>query len=359
MHHVSPCAAGSRPNQPLAPNCALGYHRCEASIVSQPTRAVITLATSKPIFVEMAFALARSFFYWNRDPGLKFHLVTDLAVELPADLEAMELIRVEPGKLGLGFSPKLHLDSLVPADRTLFIDSDCLCFGPLDYVFHRFEGRKLGVVGRTIASGRWFCDVEATRRRFNLGPLPHFNGGIYYVERGEEVAALYRRAREIEAHYDEMGLDRLRGRPNDEIILSLAMAERGWLPLPEDGTILGNVDTIYPVVEQLDVLSGVCRMVNPPPSDPRHKPGHPVSESRARIVHFLDYGTDKWPYRGEELKIRLVRKHGLPVPLARLAADGTIGVAGRVGDVFRETFRPAYRRLFGTRRIKATEKGTI
>ena len=82
--------------------------------MSQPTRAVITLATTKPVFVGMAFALARSFFYWNRDPGLKFHLVTDLAVELPADLAAMELIRVEPGKLGLGFSPKLHLDSLVP-----------------------------------------------------------------------------------------------------------------------------------------------------------------------------------------------------------------------------------------------------
>jgi hypothetical protein len=327
--------------------------------VSQPTRAVITLATTKPVFVEMAFALARSFFYWNRDPGLKFHLVTDLAIDLPADLRAMELIRVEPGKLGLGFSPKLHLDSLVPADRTLFIDSDCLCFGPLDYVFHRFEGRTLGVVGRTIASGRWFCDVTKTRERFKLGPLPHFNGGLYYLERGSEVTALYQRAREIEAQYDEMGLDRLRGRPNDEIILSIAMAERGWVPVPEDGTILGNVDTIYPVLEEIDVLSGVCRMTNPPPPDPRHKPGHPVSESRARIIHFLDYGTERWFYRAEELKVRLVHKHGLPVPLARVVADAAISLPGRASDAFKEAFRPAYRRLFGTRRIKATEKGTI
>jgi hypothetical protein len=326
---------------------------------SQPTRAVITLATTKPIFVEMAFALARSFFYWNRDPGLRFHLVTDLAFELPADLKAMQLIRVEPGKLGVGFSPKLHLDSLVPADRTLFIDSDCLCFGPLDYVFQRFEGRKLGVVGRTLASGLWFCDIEKTRQRFNLGPLPQFNGGLYYLERGSEVSALYQRAREFEAQYDEIGLTRLRGRPNDEILISLAMAERGFAPVPEDGTILGNVDTIYPIVAELDVLRGICRMTNPPPTDPRHVPGHPVSESRARIVHFLDYGTDKWPYRAEELKVRLVQKHGLPVPLARLAADATIGLAGRTADAFKDTFRPAYRRLFGTRRIAATEKSTI
>jgi hypothetical protein len=136
-----------------------------------------------------------------------------------------------------------------------------------------------------------------TRERFGLGPLPQFNGGLYYLERGEEVTALYQRARELEAQYDEIGLIRLRGRANDEILIALAMAERGLAPVPEDGTILGNVDTIYPVVEQLDVLAGICRMTNPPPGDPRHVPGHPVSESRARIVHFLDYGTDKWPYR--------------------------------------------------------------
>src|SRR4030095_4439914 len=84
-----------------------------------------------------------------------------------------------------------------------------------------------------------------------------------------------------------------------------------------------------------------------------------VSESRARIVHFLDYGTDKWPYRAEELKVRLVQKHGLPVPLARLAADATIGLGGRPADAFKDTLRRAYRRLFGTRRIAATEKSTI
>lgn len=32
----------------------------------------------------------------------------------------MELIRGELGKLGIGFSPKLHFDRLVPADRTLW-----------------------------------------------------------------------------------------------------------------------------------------------------------------------------------------------------------------------------------------------
>jgi hypothetical protein len=45
--------------------------------------------------------------------------------------------------------------------------------------------------------------------------------------------------------------------------------------------------------------------------------------------------------------------------MARLLANGTIGVAGRSFDAFRETFRPWYRRLFGVRRIKPTEKSRI
>jgi hypothetical protein len=327
--------------------------------VSDPSRAVITLATTKPVFVRMAFALARSFLYWNRDPALRFFLVTDLAVELPADLAAVEIIRVAPGSLGQGFSPKLCLDGLLPADRTLFLDSDCLCFGPLDGVFARFAGRPVGVVGDMLLTGTWFCDIDHTRQRLGLGPMPRFNGGLYYLERGREVSALYARARELEAQYDALGLVRLRGRPNDEILLSIALAERGLAVVPEDGTILGNVDTIYPVMHELDVLRGVCRMSNPPPSDPRHLPEHPVAEARPRIVHFLDYCSDKWPYRAEVLKLDLVQAVGLPPAVARLLADGTIGLAGRSADAVKDTLRPLYRRLFGARRIHATEKNTI
>lgn len=325
----------------------------------QKSRGVITLATSKMTFVDMAFDLARSFLYWNRDPALRFSLITDLDFALPDDLKPIDVVRIAPGSLGQGFSPKLHLDSLVQADQTLFIDADCLCFGPLDYVFDRFADRKVGVVGRTLSTGQWFCDIERTRARFNLGPMPHFNGGLYYLERSEETTAVYRRARELEAQYDEVGLMRLRGRANDEIILSIAMAERRWMPVPEDGTILGNFDTIYPVVHELDVLSGVCRMSNPPPGDPQHLADHPVREARPRIVHFLDYGTDRWPYRTEALKMRLVQIKRLPVPLARWLATGAVGVPGRFDDSFRATFRPVYRKLFGTRSIKPTAKSQI
>jgi hypothetical protein len=318
---------------------------------------VITLATTKPVFVRMALAFARSFFYWNRDSGIDFHLITDLEFAVPRDLGAMKLVRTEPGALGVGFSPKLKLDSIAPAERTLFLDADCLCFGPLDGLFDRLAGRAVSVVGTTIATGQWWCDVDATRKRFNLGPLPMFNGGLYYVEPGAKASAVYSRAREFEAQYDEIGLIRLRGRPNDEILMSMAMAEHGLPPVEDDGTLFGCMNDDVVSVRKMDVLSGVCTLHNPPLPHPEHKSGRPVVELSPRVVHFLDYISDQWNYRNEELKLELAAH--LPRPLARAVANCWIGLPGHAGDVARRVLRPAYRRLFGTRRVRRNLKSQI
>ena len=47
-----------------------------------PGRAAITLATTKTVYLEMAYTLARSFMVWNRDSGIDFHIITDLETEL-------------------------------------------------------------------------------------------------------------------------------------------------------------------------------------------------------------------------------------------------------------------------------------
>src|SRR5262245_5358629 len=138
-------------------------------------RAVITLATTKDIYVQMAFTMARSFLYWNRDSGIDFHLMTDLDLVLPADFGGIKLARFAPGELGSGFSPKLHLDRLSPAPQTLFIDADCLCVQPLTSVFDRFAGREVSVVGGTIATGKWWGDIDRLRAELCVGPLPYFN----------------------------------------------------------------------------------------------------------------------------------------------------------------------------------------
>lgn len=317
--------------------------------LSQPPDAgvaVITLATTRPIFVRMAIALARSFLFWNRGTGIGFYIVTDLEFALPRDLQDVGVLRVAPGALGTGFSPKLRLDEIAPAARTLFLDADCLCFGPLAGVFDRFAGRAVSVAGTTRTEGDWWCDIAALRARLGLGPMPFFNGGLYYLEPGAEASAVYARARALEDQYDGLGLMRLRGRPNDEILMSIALAERGLMPVEDDGSLLGCLDDDTVAFASMDVLGGTCRLV---PKD-----GRPAVAPR--IVHFLDYISEQWPYRAEALKLRLASEQGLPPALARALAAAAISLPGRAADAAKDVLRPAYRSLFGARTVAATDK---
>src|SRR5437899_582214 len=134
----------------------------------------------------MAFALARSFKLWHRDGDIPFFLATDAAPgSVPRDLADLDIIPLEPRQFGKGFSPKLHLDKIAPAEKSLFLDADCLCVGPLHSAFEAFRRRAVSVIGREISDGDWFGDVAAVCRSFGVKAMPRFNGGVYYIERGE------------------------------------------------------------------------------------------------------------------------------------------------------------------------------
>src|SRR4051794_20643482 len=146
-----------------------------------PSRAVLTVAACKPIYFDLAIQLARSFEYWNSDNDIRFFILTDLDEPIPRGLRKTHKIAVAKGSLGKGFSVKLQLDRFLPAEATLFIDADCLCLAPLDFVFDRFSGHSVSVVGGIIADGEWGGDVAATCTAVGVASLPKFNGGIYYV----------------------------------------------------------------------------------------------------------------------------------------------------------------------------------
>ncbi|MBS0223449.1 MAG: hypothetical protein JSR91_22195 [Proteobacteria bacterium] len=304
----------------------------------------------------MAFALARSFLYWNRDRDIDFHLVTDLDVDLPRDLSGIKVRRLARGELGIGFSPKLHLDRLAPADQTLFIDADCLCLGPLADVFDRFAGHGVSVFGEEVSTGHWFGDIEPLCARFAVPALPCFNGGVYYVEPGEKAAALYARARELEPHYDTIGLVRLRGRPNDEILVSIAMAEFRQVAIPDDGTVFACLEH-YPLIHDLSVLDGICRMSNPARPHRLHDPKRPVGHAAPRrIAHFLNSYTDHWRYRTEILKLRLILAGRMPEILARSLAATSVALPGWSAEFAKDALRPMYRRMFGVRPIAPSKR---
>jgi hypothetical protein len=203
--------------------------------------------------------------------------------------------------------------------------------GELSGVFDQFAGRPVSVVGSSIAQGDWLGvdgirefpqtsrDVSQICADFNLPCLPKFNGGVYYLEPGEKAAAVYARARMLNPQYDRLGLRRLRGQPNDELLMAIALALEGCEVLPDDGSIMGDLCSC-PNVLEVDVLGGRCRLSNPPPPDPLHRSWYPVGEIRPLIVHFVGgFSTDR-QYRAEARKLQLVFESGMSEAVAGFTA---------------------------------------
>jgi len=316
---------------------------------------VLTIATGKKLYVDMAVNLARSFWLWNAASGIDFYLATDQPQLLAEDVKHfLKVIPLEPGELGEGFSPKLHLDKLAPAGQTLFIDSDCLVYGNIENIFVRFEGHNVSVVGGYISTGEWFGDVAAICKKFNIKQLPKFNGGIYYLENGEKAAAVYRLARQLETQYDEIGFVRLRERPNDEVIIALAMALNDEQPIADDGTMMSD-PLSCPGQYSTDVIKGTTSLYNPPKPSPLHQDWYPFEKVHPLIIHFLGHHSLNYQYKKDVNLLQAANTNKLGA-WRRISATITIELPERIKEAAKNLFRPVYKIIFGTRAVKRSER---
>lgn len=314
-------------------------------------RAVFTIAVGKPIYFQMACALARSFKLWNRGCDIPFFLATDAVRHaLPKDLEDIGIIPLKPGQYGRGFSPKLFLNEIAPAHQSLFIDADCLCVGSLEGAFDAFKGRSVSVIGKEINDGDWFGDVASICKRFSIQAMPRFNGGIYYLERGEACDQVYETAQNLEARYDEIGMVRLRNCPNDEVLLSLAMALHGQKPIPERGDIMNSL-LAGPAGVKVDVFMGTALLRNPK-GHSSHNPWYELEELRPRLIHFLGSDITEYPYRQEVMRLELVCGRDWPLSLATIIVKAGFTWPWMVRRYCKNVFRPFYHALFGPREVK-------
>jgi hypothetical protein len=321
----------------------------------EQTRNIITIATSKKLYIDMAVNLARSFIWWHPGSTINFYIVTDHADLIPEDvINKIKTIVIKPGELGEGFSSKLHLDHLAPEGQTLFIDSDCLIFGNLDEVFEKFKGKSVSVLGNYASEGEWFGNIKKICQDFNIPRIPKFNGGIYYLEKGETADKVYQLARDLEKRYDEIGFQRLRNRPNDEVIMALAMQLTGMEPFIDDGTVMSDPQACQGGYE-LHILSGKRWMLNPPEPNPLHQNWYPFERVEPLIVHFLGTYTEFYPYKREVYLLEKALTNELNA-FVRIKAKITIEYPSRFVKTFKNAFRSAYRQLFGTRKIKTSNR---
>lgn len=318
-------------------------------------RAIVTLAVGSPLFIGFAANLARSFLWWHRDDSIRFAITTDQPELLPPDvLERVDIIKLAPAQYGNGFTAKLFLDKFAPAPRTIFLDADCLVVGRLHSAFERFAGRPVSVIGGSISDGEWFGDVGRVRAKLGVGPIPKFNGGVYYIERGEVASEVYATARSLEPRYDELGLVRLRGKPNEELLMAVALAMHGLDGITEDGTIMAE-PLNFATGLSLDVLRGRAKLENQP-GHPLYQAKWPLHVAYPSVVHFLGYHTDRHPYATEARRLELVAR-GSPMWLSWTRTLFTHALPARVSLGLKNALRPVYHALFGPRAVVPSSRG--
>ena len=308
-------------------------------------RSAFTIATGKQSYKDMAINCARSFRRWN---DLPFVIFSDEQFALPVDLHGVE-VRVLPAEQQrVGFSIKLLVDRFAPSPQSLFLDADCLVMGDLAPLFVAFAGKPVGVLGYLKADGEMFGDVPAVCKAAGVAALARFNGGVYYIEQGAESAAIFAEARRLEPMYDELGLVRLRGQPNDEILLSIALAKAGVPPLENTGRFYADFHW-WPKVERFDALKGIAVMRNPPAGAAGRQNMYPPADlaDAPLVVHFLNHHVESVRYRRETLALRLTRYPFGARPLATLRYLPLEAV-----ERAKDALRPLFHRLFGPRKLR-------
>jgi hypothetical protein len=318
-------------------------------------RSIMTLALGKPIFATFAANLVRSFRLWNDPKEVRVVVVTDQPDRIPLDVRRVaEIVIVSPGEYGHGFSPKLHLDRFLVTDQTLFIDADSLCVASVDALFERFAGRAVSVIGQSRSSGEWFGDIATTCRGAGVQSIPVFVGGVYYLERGPLTTSVYERARALESSYDAIGLIRLRGRPNEEPLVAIAMAQHGLDGILDDGTLKAE-PVNFPCGVDVDVFRGRATLLNTP-HHPRYEPRCPLSVAEPRVVHFCSSHADRRPYTTEAARLERVFGRGWPRWAASAYALATRELPEITREAMKDLLRPAYRAVFGYRPVAASNR---
>jgi hypothetical protein len=212
----------------------------------------------------------------------------------------------------------------------------------------------VSVIGTYINKGDWFGDIAHICNQFNIPNLPKFNGGIYYLEKGETANKVYELARSLEKKYDEIGFKRLRGKPNDEVLMALALALNKQEPILEDATIMSDPQAC-PGKYKIDLIKGFTELINPLKPNAKHQEWYPFHIINPVIFHFLGYYTNHYPYQREVKRLNYHLKSELSVR-REIQIYIQIELVNKLSVFFKDLLRPIYHLFFGFRKIKTSDR---
>ncbi|MDP9077355.1 MAG: hypothetical protein M3O71_08040 [Bacteroidota bacterium] len=257
---------------------------------------VITFATNKTSYLTFALNLAQSVLLHNDIPVF---IISNLDFPVPAALaKNVTIIKAKEEHAVLGIGMKLHIDEYIQTEKSLYIDSDCLCYSSLDPIFKAFDGNDVSVVGTIVNSEEWCgpANALAIDKEFGIKKLPRFNGGIYFLNRSEKTKTIFNLARSLMPDYDRLGFARLKnGWINEEILIALAMVIYNQTPVGDNGRYMTDLHTDHHPA-QLNVLKGTRVLNNPVAGELYHRPWYPVGSYSPIILHFGGERLHSFPY---------------------------------------------------------------
>lgn len=217
-------------------------------------RGVLTIAHSKEKYVRQAINLARSIRLHS--PQMPLAVATNLSASALEDYFD-EVVYWNFSNL-TGLVAKLDAYDMSPFETTLFIDADSLVVKPLEDIFEYFNDYDFAVYGINKVHPRWFLDLDKIKEIIPSNTYPGFNGGIYYFKKTDQARGIFQSAKSYLPAYDNLMLKRFGSQPNEEPLISLAMAQSGL-----QATDNGYVDIMFAPAGrkgklQIDVLAGIC-----------------------------------------------------------------------------------------------------
>jgi hypothetical protein len=103
------------------------------------------------------------------------------------------------------------------------------------------------------------------------------------------------------------------------------------------------------------VLNGKTFLENPPNPSPLHQDWYPFEKVSPLIIHFLGHHVQSYQYKKDAY--RLSKLHQSSISFAeKLKSDLFIEWPMRARAAFKNMLRPLYKLIFGTRRIKPSER---
>ena len=166
---------------------------------------------------------------------------------------------------GRGVAQKLHSDLYSPFEETLFIDSDCLLYGPTDPLWSFFgNGKSFGIrsLGRYVrgeTDGPNVTDFDQYLDYFEIEGVFNVKGGYYYFDNTEEATAVFETSRDIYEKRDEIGLTAFKNSPvAQETVVGTALELCNIEPLPHrrstsHETSFSPADTLLGATEPVDI----------------------------------------------------------------------------------------------------------